>query len=99
MTREQAMQEKNHLEWMKHPEWWSNWPIQTLRNRSREPAQANIGQWVLGVLLDQENPHKFVVYLTPRGLLDWSTLDKLTSCQKEQYRTYEEIIAAGWEVD
>jgi hypothetical protein len=87
MTREECMQTENHVEWLKHPEWWFN----------HNPAFCAVkkgdvfNDGLLGIVLPGKGPK---VYLG-----NIYSYEPFTEEKSIVYESFETMVADGWVVD
>ena len=90
LTKEQCERERNHLEMIKHQEWW---PGILLAMRRRDESIKSAIPYQIGRLNARKN--KADGYTLHKFKID----DPRVYDGFEEFATAEDIIAAGWEVD
>jgi hypothetical protein len=87
MTREQAMRERNHKEWLSHPEWWESGATHV---RKRDNSLPGI-PYHTG-LIHKQAP--LCIYL-----LEYVAGVGCRLGRRLDFNTLEDLLAEGWEVD
>lgn len=85
-TIEEATKNKDHLAMMRNPEWWPRRPVLPLRKRD-DDTEADF-PYRLGFLVEGKGP---VVYI---GCIFTGIADA-----RLKFRSLEQVVASGWEVD
>jgi hypothetical protein len=89
MTKAEA-QAKNHVEWIKHPDWWPMFGICPLKHSTRKDPNAG-GMPLTGVVVSCDDPG--VVRIGVLGITNFS------QAPQEKFDSVEAMVAAGWVVD
>jgi len=84
--RDRLFKEQNHLGMMSDATLWPRWPILPLK-KGKDFNTMELG------FLHVDHPH--VVF---KGWI-FKRFNDLNSLEKEEYKSFEEIVAAGWIVD
>lgn len=77
------------LSMMKSPNRWPCWPMLPLKHAMRKSD----GMPLIGFLFES-NKYKYTVFVG--NMLDAKNISKMP---REEFKSYEEVVAAGWVVD
>ena len=82
------------LEMMKQPDYWPRWPLLPVKRRVKHSSPDT------GLLFANGKPIIYTVNMFQLDDLPGKTWgEKLANGEKIEFTSFEEMVAAGWEVD
>jgi len=98
--REKIMQEQNHLEWLRNPDFWAYWPIQPVKRRRADGDFPDCGIVIASVEGQLALQACGVCVPVVHDVLLLGAADALEQPHKTfKYESIEAMLADGWEVD
>lgn len=95
------VRECNHVQFLSNARQWPRWPVCPVKNKrdaiKREAGVQDSSFPALGVVLAPSDVRPpFVVYLLNMGEV---SAKAVSTCKRFEYESFDEMVAAGWEVD